>query len=251
MRTLRALLLLAVLLGLAPGLASAAIVCTIGGTISNTNNTATYSFPSFSPDTNATLVVIALVRATVAAGAMATISGTSVTWTQKTTGTMNGGADTIYVYWANTPSSTVPSVYQVQVTGDNGAGIVAAIWSCAGSDIVRADPIRQANINSGASTNPVTGTLTALDTNNGYVAAWMGTLTGCPVSTEPGGWTEDLDDCWTVPTSNGSAAHRSTGETGTAIQFTAATSTWGLGFAEVYAAAAAGGHDFFEKRRIR
>lgn len=247
----RLLVLAAVLLGLMPGVTSAAIVCNLGATISNTNNTANYSFPSFTPDVNATLVVIALVRNTTAAGAMANISGTSVTWTQKTTGTFNVGSDTVYIYWANTPGSTVASVYQVQVTGDSGAGIGAAIWSCTGSDIVRADPIRQANVNSGSSTNPVTGTLTALDTNNGYVAAWMGNLTGCPVSTEPGSWTEDLDDCFTVPTSNDSAAHRSTGETGTTIQFTAATSNWGIGFAEVYAEAAAGGHDFFEKRRIR
>jgi len=234
------------------GTASAAISCALGpAALNSTANGASYDFASFTPGVSSTMVVIAQIRTTVAAGSMSTVSGTSVTWTQKATGTFNVGADTQYIYWANTPSSTAASVYRISVTGDNGAGIQAALWVCTGSDIVRADPIRQTNLASGVVLNPTTGTLTALETDNGYVASWMGNLTGCPVSTPPstgGGWTENNDGCFANPDSNGSAAVRSTGETGTSISFTAGASVWGVGFAEVYVAPPGGG---FPRRRVQ
>jgi hypothetical protein len=243
---------------LPPRVAEAVIACTTGtpAVLNATTNTASYDFASFTPSINSTLVVIAQVRTTTAAGSMVNVSGTSLTWTQKTTGTFNAGADTQYIYWANTPGSTAASVYRVSTTGDNGAGIQAALFTCTGSDIVTSDPIRQVNLASGTSTNPVTGTLTTLLTGNGYVASWMGNLTGCPVSTAPasgGGWTEANDACFATPDSNGSAAYDSTGETGTSITFTAASSTWGLAFAEVWESGAgpAGWGALTDKARFR
>ena len=224
----------------------AVIACTTGtpAVLNVTTNAATYAFASFTPAVSSTLVVIAQIRTTVSTGAMVNTSGTALTWTKKISGTFNSGADTTYIFWANTPASTGASVYTIDVTGDNGAGIQAALFTCTGSDIVTGDPLKQADVASGASTNPVTDALTALGTNNGYVASWMGGLSSCPVSTPPssgGGWTEANDGCFTSPTSNGSAAYRSTGETGTTITFTAANSTWGLGFAEIYVSGAGPG----------
>ena len=237
-----------------------AVTCALGPAVQNsTTNAADYDFASFTPTANATLVVIAAVRTTVAAGAMSTVSGTSLTWTRKTSGTFNAGADTIYIYWANTPSSTAASVYRVSVTGDNGAGIGAVLYVCTGSDLTTADPLKTAIINSATSTNPTTGTITAMSTTNSYMALWMGGLSSsnpANVSTPPssgGGWSESSDAGFGTPTTNHSAAFRNGGETGTSISFTANSTTWGLGFVEVYNSGAGptGWGELQDRRRNR
>jgi hypothetical protein len=221
--------------------------------IVSTTNAATYDFGSFTPATSNVIVVIAMGRGTVDDGAITNVSGTSLTWTRKTSATFNAGADTVYVFWAKTGVSTAASVYRVDFTGDNATGCIAYMFQFSGADLVTPDPLKQAVTNAATSTN-ATVTVSALDTLNGYAAAWMGALSSsnpANVSTAPGSWTEIGDNGFATPTSNASGAFRAGGETSTSITFTNSSTTWGIAAVEVYvdgAGPAAGG---MGRRQIR
>lgn len=204
--------------------------------ISVTTNAATYAFGSFTPTASSTLVVIAFGTGTVDDGAMTNTSGTALTWTRKTSRVYNT-VDTLYVFWANTPSSTAASVYTVDFTGDNATGCFAYMFVFTGSDILTADPIKQVITNNATSTNATVTFTTALDTLNGYAAGWGGQL-GANSSTPPTSWTEIGDTTISNPTANGSAAFRAGGETGTTYTFTNASTAWGMAAVEVYVAGA-------------
>lgn len=207
----------------------------------STSNAATYNFGSFTPSTSKLLVVLAMCRGTVDAGAITNVSGTSLTWNKKSSATMNGGADTMYCFWARTPGSTAASVYQVDVTGDNATGCIAYMFELtdAATAVEVSDPIKQIKFNTGSSTNATTGSLsTSLDTLNLYCAAWWGALSSsnpANVSTPPNGsWTEIGDNGFATPTTNGSGAYRAGGETASSLSFTNSSTTWGLVLVEVY-----------------
>lgn len=209
--------------------------------IVSTSNSATYDFGSFVPATNNIIVIIALGRGTVDDGVITNVSGTSLTWTRKTSATFNAGADTVYIFWAKTGASTAASVYQVNFTGDNATGCIAYMFQFSGADLTTSDPLKKAITNSGTSTNATSGSIAALDTNNGYAAAWMGGLSSsnpANVSSGPTSWTEIGDNGFATPTSNGAGAFRAGGETGTSITFTNSSTTWGFGAVEVYVSGA-------------
>lgn len=209
--------------------------------IVSTSNTATYDFASFTPATNNVIVVIAFGRGTFDDGAITNVSGTALTWTRKTSTTWNGAVDTVYIFWAKTGATTVASVYRVDFTGDNATGCIAYMFQFSGADLTTADPLKKAVVNLGTSTNATSGTIAALDTNNGYAAAWMGGLSSsnpANVSAPPTSWTEIGDNGFGTPTSNASGAFRAGGETGTAITFTNNSTTWGFGAVEVYVSGA-------------
>lgn len=240
---MKKLLLFLLLLFLTAKCCYAAIGITEGAAeIVSTSNAATYDFGSFTPEVNNVIVIIALGRGTVDDGAITNVSGTSLTWTRKTSATFNAGADTVYIFWAKTGASTAASVYRVDFTGDNASGCVAYMFQFSGADLVTEDPIKQANTNSGTSTNATSGTLSSnLSTNNGYAAAWMGALSSsnpANVSTEPTSWTEIGDNGFGTPTSNASGAFRAGGETGNTITFTNSSTTWGFAAVEVYVSGA-------------
>jgi hypothetical protein len=205
--------------------------------IVSTSNVATYNFGSFTPTADDVLVILAICRGTVDAGEITNVSGTSLTWTKKGSGTFNGGADTMYCFWAIVPASPAASVYQVNVTGDNATGCIAYMFRFAGADITTPDPIKQLKTGSGTSTNATVTLDSAMATGNGYCAAWMGGLSSsnpANVSAPPASWTEIGDNGFGTPTSNASGAYRATGETGTTITFTNASTTWGMIACEVY-----------------
>lgn len=214
--------------------------------IVSTANAATYAFAPFTPTTGDILVVMAMVRGTdTNPGFMTNTSGTALAWKTKGNASFNAGGDRVYCHWARVDAlSPASSVYTIDVTGNNGSGCIAYMIRFAGGDISTVDPIRQIKFNSGASTNPTCTHDVAMLTGSGYCAAWMGALSSSDpanVSTPPstgGGWTEIGDNGFGTPTSNGSGAHRSTGDTSTAITFTAATTTWGMVAVEVYEAGA-------------
>src|SRR5688572_7942743 len=202
-----------------------------------TTNATTYDFGSFTPAAHAVLVVIAMVRTTVATGSMVNVSGTALTWNKKASATFNAGADTVYVFWARTNGNPSASVYRVDVTGDTGAGCIAYMFSFTAADYLTGDPIRQVVTAAATSTNPTGSFPLAMRTANGYCAAWLGALSSsnpANVSTPPTSWTEVGDNGFATPTSNGSGAFRATGETGTAVTFTASSTTWGFAAVEVW-----------------
>ena len=205
--------------------------------IVSTSNATSYSFSSFTPPTNSTLVVLAGVRGTTQVGSIQNISGTSLTWTKQTSITFGGGTHTVYAFWARTGSSTAASVYAVNVSGGaNATGCIAYMFAFAGSDLTSSTPIRQHAINQATSTNPTVTFGSARSTSSGYAAAWFGALSSsnpANVSTAPTGWTEVGDNGFATPTTNGSGAYRAEGETSTSVSFTAASTAWGMIAVEV------------------
>lgn len=217
-----------------------AIAATQAAKVVSTSNNTTYALGSFTPAINCTILILVFIRGNTNAPTIANTSGTALTWTLKVSGLFNSSADGAYLFWANTGGSTAASVYTVTPNG-NCSGCTAYAIQMTGSDIVTSDPIKQAIFNQASSTNPTTGTITAVGTNNGVASGWMGALSSSAtpaVSTPPTSWTENSEDGFGTPTSNATNATRNSGETGTTITFTAATTPWGLLFAEVYVSGA-------------
>lgn len=218
--------------------------------IVSTTNAATYAFGSFTPTASSVLVVMAFGTGTVDDGAITNTSGTSLTWTRKSSIVYNGGVDTAYVFWAKTPASTAASVYTVDFTGDNATSCIAYILTFTGSDIVTADPIKQVKTNSATSTNATVTFNSALGTNNGYAIGWGGQLSStnpANVSTQPTSWTEAGDNGIGTPTNNATCAFRAGSETGTTFTFTNASTNWGLVGVEVYVS---GAGPIYNPRRV-
>ncbi len=208
--------------------------------IVDSSNVATYDFGSFTPTAGELLVCLAIVRATAGLGTMINVSGTALQWTRRQHLFASDGA---YLFWAKVPTGPAASVYRIDCAGDAGTGCGAYMFSFSGADMTTVDPIKQFKGAGAISTNPTVTLDAAMGTNNGYCAMWMGALSStnpANVSASPGGgaWTEVGDNGFATPTSNFSGAYRAGGETGSAVTFTAASTTWGMIAAEIYVAGA-------------
>jgi hypothetical protein len=248
---MRKLFLLLILIFLAQVKTFGAIGVTVGGNVLSTSNAATYALSSFTPQTNSTVVVFAFATGTTATGSVTNTSGTSLTWHKKTSVAFDGGADTAYVFWANTGASTAASVYTLDFTGDNATACIGWALSFTGSDIVTPDPIKQFKTNSATSTNATVTFDTALGTNNGYAIGWGGQLSSTDpanVSTPPTSWTEAGDRGIGTPTNNATVAYRAGSETGTTYTFTNSSTSWGLVAIEVYVSGA--GPSYMPRRTV-
>jgi hypothetical protein len=201
--------------------------------IAVTTNSTTYAFGAFTPASDAVLVMIAAVTGT--AQATATVTG-GLTWTQKCAVTYNT-TDRVYALWAKTGSSPGSLTFTFNVASDAGTGAVIAMYQFTGADVLTADPIKQCATNATTAANPVATFGTALNTSNGYAAAF-GLPRNPPTSTAPGSWTETHDTGYGTPTSGGSGGYRAGGETGTTVTFTSASAAYGIAAVEVYVAGA-------------
>jgi hypothetical protein len=212
-----------------------AAVTQVAKVVSTSNNT-TYALSSFTPSANSLFVIIAFVRGNTAAPTIVNTSGTAITWTNKASGLFNTSADGTHIFWGRTGGSAAASVYTVTPSG-NSSGCIAYCFQITGADQTTSDPLKQAVVNQASSTNPTSGTIPAIITSNAVLSAWAGALSSSTtpaVSTPPTNWTELSEDGFATPTTNASSASRNSGETGTSITFTAATTPWGLAFVEVY-----------------
>ena len=206
--------------------------------IVSSSNVADYDFGSFTPTAGALLVCIAGAKGTTGVGSMLNVSGTSLTWTTEKTQTFSGGAS-VYMMWAKVPASPSASVYRVNTGADPATGCIAYMWSITNYDAHTLNPIRQSASGSATSTNATCTFGQAMNTGNGYVAAWFGSLSSsnpANVSTSPssGAWTEVGDNGFGTPTTNGSGAYRVGSETGTTVTFGGASTDWGVIAAEIY-----------------
>lgn len=204
----------------------------------STTNSASYSVGSYTPSDNSLQVCVALCRGTVGSGVPAAnwLSGSFSEWILHSKSTFNGGADSIFLFYVRVQGSRSASGVQVFTGSDAATGCIAYVFQATGA-VTWGNPFRQVKFNSGTSTNAKSGSLTqSVLSGNGCIAAWMGGLSSsnpANVSTPPTSWTEIGDNGFGTPTSNGTGAYRSSGETGSSIAFTNASTTWGLVFAEI------------------
>lgn len=195
-----------------------------------TTNTTSYSTASSTPSANALLVVLVFATATVAEG---TMTGFGLNWYKLSSSTISGS--TVYVFWAKTGASPATDVITFDCTGDAATGCFIVSHEVSGHDQFTRIPIRQFVFNANAASTNATGTFaSALNTNNGYIAAYAGSL-GAGVSTVPTGWTQSSDGAILTPTANFFSGRRSTGETGSTITFTNPSTGWLFVGVEIYA----------------
>lgn len=197
--------------------------------LASTSNATSYALGAFTPSANATLVVLVFATGTAASGSM---SGGGLTWTKKTDFAYNTN-DRCYVFWANTGASPGSTTITFDCTGDAATGCVMMVFQFTGSDVNRADPIRQFKTGTGTAANPSVTFDSAMDTLNGYCAGF-GIPRNPPTSTAPGSWTEIADTGYGTPTSGATGAYRAGGESGSTVTFTSASGNWGMVAVEVY-----------------
>lgn len=222
------------------GIASTAAVGTVVKTgisvsepiaeIASTTNSATYSFGAFTPKDDSTLVILAFATGTTDA---AVITG-GLTWTLETSLNYNV-TDTAYLFWANTGTSPGSLTFTFDCTGDNATGLVASMFEFRGSDVVRANPIKQYKTASFTLADPTVTFDAAMNTLNGYCAGF-GMPRNPPTSAPPTNWFETADAGYNTPASGASTACRTQGETGSTVTFTSSIALYGIIAAEIYAA---------------
>lgn len=197
--------------------------------VSSSANTTSYATGSYTPTANRLLVVVVFATATVSVG---NVTGFGVTWYKYTSAVLSGS--TLYIFWAVSPPSPSADVITFECTDDAATGCFIVAHEVSGYDAATRIPFRQYIVNTATSTN-ATGTFAfALDTNNGYIAAFAGSLAS-GVSSVPTGWTQSSDLAIMNPTANFYSARRSTGETGSTITFTNPSTQWGFLGLEIYA----------------
>lgn len=193
-----------------------------------TTNASSYSLGAFTPSANAFLALIC--------GAMGQTSGFSISggglnWFSLLSNPT--ALDSSGIWCAQCPASPVSTTITMTCNAAS-TGVIMMAFMVTGHDL-GITPIRQFVANSGAAaTNPSVTFPLNLDTTNGYVAGWIGTLGGSNVSTPPTSWTEIADAGFTAPVRSGSAAFRVGGETGTTVTFTVASQNWGCYGIEFY-----------------
>lgn len=198
--------------------------------IAVTTNLTSYSTASSTPSADALLVVLVFATATSAEGSL---SGFGLNWYKYGSSIISGS--TVYVFWAKTGSSTSADVITFDCTGDAATGCFIVAYEVVGHDQTTRIPIKQITFNANASSTNANGTFTtALDTNNGYIAGFAGSL-GSGVSTVPTGWTQTSDGAIANPTANFFTARRSTGESGSTITFNNPSTGWLFVGLEIYA----------------
>jgi hypothetical protein len=200
--------------------------------IASTTNATTYAFGAFTPADNATLVMLVFADGTDATGS---VTG-GLTWTLEDSQVYNT-ADKAYLFWANTGTSPGSLTFSFDCTGNAATGCCAALFQFTGSDVARANPIKQKKKAATTAANPTITFDAAMDTANGYCAGF-GMPRNAPTSTAPTNWIEVADTGHNSPAAGFSAAFRTQGETGSTVTFTSASAAYGIIAAEIYATAA-------------
>ncbi len=216
-------LLLAFLVFLLPPQAFAAVSVAEAGTeVASSVDDTTYAMGAIaSPTADAVYVVMVQAAQTVATGSM---SGGGLTWNKITSVPWNGGVDTIYAFYAVTGSSPGSMTPTFDCTGDGATGVVMSAVAITGANV--SNPIRQTGSNTGTTQDPVITFSQNLQTANAYL--YHVSTTRNPPGNSHGSFTEIADTGHTSPARGGAAAYKATGETGTTITATLASTTWGI-----------------------
>ena len=203
--------------------------------INNNNaNTNSYAGNAGTPTSGDLLLCFVSATGTVAAG---TMTGTW-TWRKLTSFTFNGGADTIYVFWAAATAATITQP-TFDCTGDNATGCIIYCVRVTGLDSQAQPYIRQFKTATGTTTNPAVTMDTAILTGNGCIGFAANGTNSATQWTAPGSWTEGGEVGTSLPAGSGEGAWRASGETGTTITWTNANTTaWGIIVIELYVAGA-------------
>jgi len=201
------------------------------GTISGTTTNATsYYGPSGSVTAGDLLICGVSAANTVAAG---TMTGGGLTWTRLTSFTKNAAADTIYVFWASSPTTQGLAV-TFDCTGDAAAGCCIFCYKVTGGEGQTVPAIRQFITNTGSVANPSGVMLAAVLSGNGVIGFAANGTNSATQWTSPTNWTEGGEASYTT-TAQSFQACSYISETRTTIPWTNANVTaWGVIILELW-----------------
>ena len=151
------------------------------------------------------------------------------TWTKLVQFTYNGGADSMYVFWAyaSAATSTQPTF---TCTGDAATSCEIYTFRVTGSSGVQTPDIRQWKTANGTAANPVLTMPSAILTTSGCLSMVASNGTAPTIYTQPTNWLGKVEaGTGTAPRHSTALAGRISGETGTTVTWTrAGTNPWGL-----------------------
>ena len=156
------------------------------------------------------------------------------TWTKLTSFTVNGGLDTIYVFWAiaTAATSTTPVF---SCAGDSATGCIIYTLRITGQDAGGAPYIRQMKTATGNTANPSVTLDNAVLTGNEVVGVACNKKNSSTQWTAPASWSENSEGTYNTPATSLQVSSRASGETGTTITWTNSnTSNWGIMVMEIY-----------------
>ena len=198
--------------------------------LSSSTNANSYTMSSFTPSANSILLIGVVASGTTDTGY---IFDGSFAWNRLTSVTKNGGADTVYLFWAAIGSSPVSISPVFQCPFDQATGCIMDLIQMTGYDNTTINPIRQFKTNAATSTNAGLTFDASLLGSSGVYMFWGGGFAASNSSVEPGGWTEASDTFYNTPSTNLGSAY-TTGVGGTSYNFTNASTNWASIGVEVY-----------------
>lgn len=205
----------------------------LAAAVASTSNTSSYAGPTGTPAAGDILIAAVAATGTVAAG---TMTGGGFTWTRLMSLAYNGGADTLYIFWAvaTSATSTTPTF---DCTGDNATGCIIACARFTGLEGQTQLYPRQTTTATGSTANPAVSFPVAINTNNAVILVCANS-TNSAVQFTPGASYNEMDEAtYTTPPSALAWHDRMSGETGVGKQMTNANTTaWGMIGIELYAA---------------
>lgn len=201
-----------------------------GGGGASSTDTTSYAGLTATPAAGDLLLCFVVASDTVAAG---TMTGTW-TWTLLKSFTFNGGADTVYVFYAfaDSATSTTPTF---DCTGDTATGAIVYWLRVTGSYGQKVPVIRQFKTATGNGANPSVTLDYAPLTENGCVGIY-GKKTVNGTGSSPTSWTTAFSLAYSTPNTRQVVSYRASGETSATITWTQANAgNWGVLVLELWA----------------
>lgn len=215
--------------------------CGTNGSGGDTNQRTTgYVCSAFTPAANAVLLLFVGASDTLAAAPNAAVTGGGLTWTLVGS-TTRTGADTLYVFRAQTGASPASTTIDFSCTGDTASGVTMTLAQITGANTT--SPIRQSKFSAAGGVTGTNATITldaAAVTTSAVLVAHYNTL-NIPMSAGPTNYTEISDDTYNTPRHSMAVAYRATGETGSTLTFTSNSTTYAIAAVEVAVMTTGGG----------
>jgi len=209
-----------------------AVAALAAASANTTNNAANHTGTAGTPASGDLLLAAIQVSGNTAVG---TMSGTW-SWKFLTSFPKNGGADTVFIFYAAATAAT--STTPVYAISGNSTGSAMSVLRITGGDGTTQPYLRQFKTAIGTTANPAVTMDTAILTGNGVVGIASNTTNSAVQWTQPASWSGEIHEVtYATPAASLQTCYRISGETGTTITWTNANVTaWGIIVMEFYIA---------------
>lgn len=199
-------------------------------TTPSTSNASSYASGSFTPSLGDLLVVCVTASGTVAAGTVSNSAGT--TFTKITSALKASGADTLYLFVADSlVTSATSQTCTFDCTGDNATGAIVTVLSLSGMTRTGAAAVKKSGKqDNGAAAGTPTVSLGSAALSQNLLVGFIGNGSSPATLTQPSSWSELWDSTgYSTPTTGHEVASIASGFTGSSV-------TWGSTSATAFGA---------------